>query len=396
MRVGIVGCGNISDIYAANSKLFRDIEIVACADVHPPAADRLSAKFGLRKLSVDDLLASSDIDAVLNLTIPSVHAEVSLAAIAAGKHVYGEKPLATTLADGEAVVNAARAKGVRVGSAPDTVLGAGIQRARRAIDEGVIGDVLTGTAAIMSKGMEHWHPNPAFFYQKGAGPVLDLGPYYVTALITLLGPVKSVLATGLISPAERLYGAEGPNKGKTFPVDTFTTVNAVLTFASGANIALIASWDVWRHGMRPFELHGTKASLRAPDPDTFGGDVEVSSDIPLLNMHDPKDAGLTGTRTEWDVIPTQDLVFGGVNYPFGNPVMANYRGLGLAEMARAIAEGRPHRSSGELALHALATMLGILESAETSRAVTIAHPCDKPAALAQEEAAGLLSEEVMA
>jgi predicted dehydrogenase len=396
MRVGIVGCGNISDIYATNSKLFRDIEIVACADVHAPAADRLSQKFSLRKLSVDGLLAAPDVDTVLNLTIPSAHAEVSLAAIAAGKHVYCEKPLATTLADGEAVVRAAQAKGVRIGSAPDTVLGAGIQRTRRAIDEGVVGDVLTGTAAIMSKGMEHWHPNPAFFYQKGGGPVLDIGPYYVTALITLLGPVRSVCATGLVSPIERRHGAEGPNKGRTFPVDTFTTVNAVLTFASGANISLIASWDVWRHGMRPFELHGTKASLRAPDPDTFGGNVEVSSDDLLLNMHDPKQAALKGTRAEWNVIPTQELVFGGINYPFGNPVMANYRGLGLAEMARAIAEGRPHRSSGDLALHALATMLGILEAAETSRTVTIAHSCAKPDALSQGEAAELLSEEVMA
>lgn len=396
MRVGIIGCGNISDIYATNGRLFRDLEITACADLMPDAAARLSEKFGIRKMSVEGLLDAGDIDAVLNLTIPLAHADVSLAAIAAGKHVYCEKPLATTLADGEAIVAAARAKGVRVGSAPDTVLGAGIQRARRALDEGAVGQVLTGTASIMSKGMEHWHPNPAFFYQKGGGPVLDIGPYYVTALITLLGPVKSVRAAGLISPVERRHGAEGPNKGKTFPVDTFTTINAVLSFASGAQISLIASWDVWRHGMRPIELHGTTASLRAPDPDTFGGEVELSSSDVLLNMHDPEQAALKGKTVDWEIIPTDGLVFGGINYPFGNPVTANYRGLGLAEMARAIEEDRPHRNSGDLALHALATMLGILEAAETDRTVAIAHACEAPAALTQVEAATLLRERASA
>lgn len=390
MRVGIIGCGNISDIYATNGPLFRDIGFVACADLIPAAADRLSNKFGLRKMTVDDLLAADGIDAVLNLTIPGVHAEVSLAAIANGKHVYSEKPLATNLSDGKAIVSAASAAGLRVGAAPDTVLGAGIQRARQAIDGGEVGQILTGTAAIMSKGMEHWHPNPAFFYQKGGGPVLDIGPYYITTLITLLGPVRSVRATGQISPVERRFGAEGPNKGKAFPVDTFTTVNAVLSFESGANISFIASWDVWRHGMLPFELHGTGASLRVPDPDTFGGAVEISSNDPQLNMHDPDQAGLRGQRVDWRIIPTQDLVFGGINYPFGNPVMANYRGLGLAEMACAIAEGRPHRASGELALHALAVMLGILEAAETDSIVAIEHACARPAALTQVEAAGLL------
>ncbi|MFV0383291.1 Gfo/Idh/MocA family protein [Paracoccus sp. (in: a-proteobacteria)] len=390
MRVGIIGCGNISDIYATNGPLFRDIDFVACADVIPAAADRLAGKFGLRQMTVGALLAADDIDAVLNLTIPGVHAEVSMAAIANGKHVYSEKPLTTNLNDGAAIVRAAAAAGLRVGAAPDTVLGAGIQRARQALDVGEVGQILTGTAAIMSKGMEHWHPNPAFFYQPGGGPVLDLGPYYITTLITLLGPVQSVRATGQISPVARRFGAEGPNKGKTFPVDTFTTVNAVLSFVSGANISFIASWDVWRHGMLPFELHGTGASLRVPDPDTFGGAVEISSNEPQLNMHDPEQAALKGQRVDWRVIPTQDLVFGSINYPFGNPVTANYRGLGLAEMARAIVEDRPHRASGELALHVLAVMLGILEAAETDGIVAISHGCAAPAALTEGEAAGLL------
>jgi predicted dehydrogenase len=390
MRVGIIGCGNISDIYAANSRLFKDIDIVACADIAPRAAERLSTKFNLQPMTVENLLASKDIDIILNLTVPSTHAELSLAAISAGKHVYSEKPLATSLEDGAAIIEAARRMGVRVGSAPDTILGAGIQTAKAKIEEGRVGKVLTGLAAIMSKGMEHWHPNPAFFYQKGGGPVLDIGPYYVTALVALLGPVKSVRAAGLISPLERKYGAEGPNKGNTFPAETFTTVNAVLSFESGANISLIASWDVWRHGVLPIELHGTLASIRVPDPDTFGGAVELSGDIKLLSKHDPNYAEDLKAQPGWDVNETDSLAFGGINYPFANPATANYRSLGLAEMANAIVSGRPHRCSGELSLHVLNVMLGILDSATSEKPVDIEHRCRTPAAFVPDEAAKLL------
>jgi predicted dehydrogenase len=201
MRVGIVGCGNISDIYVRNAKLFRDIEIVACADTNPAAAERLANKDSLRATDVRTLLTADDIEIILNLTLPDAHAEVSRAAIAAGKHVYSEKPLATSLQDGVALMEAAEAKGLRVGCAPDTILGAGLQSAKALIDEGRVGPIITGLAAVMSKGMEHWHPNPVVFYQKGAGPVLDLGPYYAGALTALLGPVSEVRAVGRISPA---------------------------------------------------------------------------------------------------------------------------------------------------------------------------------------------------
>jgi predicted dehydrogenase len=390
MRVGIIGCGNISDVYATNSRLFKDIDIVACADVSPQAADRVATKFALRKMSVDDLLSANDIDIVLNLTIPTAHAEVSRAALAAGKHVYTEKPLATTLEDGVAIVETAERNRLRVGSAPDTFLGAGLQSAKKKIDQGEVGTVLSGLAVIMSRGMEHWHPNPAFFYQKGGGPVLDIGPYYISALVALLGPIMSVRATGQISPLERRYGAEGPNKGKIFPVETFTTINAVLTFASGANISFIASWDIWRHGVRPIELYGTLASLRVPDPDTFGGEVEVSGNHVLLNMHDPEYASRFGSQPEWNVTQTVDTAFGGINYPFASPSMANYRSLGLAEMANAILQGRPHRCSGRLSLHVLAAMLAILESATTGEPVAVAHGRAAPAPFGPDESVKLL------
>ncbi|WP_018897647.1 Gfo/Idh/MocA family oxidoreductase [Rhizobium sp. 2MFCol3.1] len=392
MRVGIIGCGNISDIYAANSKLFHDIDIVACADVVPEASKRIAGKFGLEERSVDKLLSSKDIDIVLNLTIPSVHAEVSRAVLDAGKHVYVEKPLATSLEDGIDLVRRAKEKGLRIGCAPDTILGAGQQTARRNIDDGSAGQILTGVAAIMSKGMEHWHPNPSFFYQAGGGPVLDIGPYYISSLCNLLGPVASVYATGQISPAERIYGAEGPNKGKTFKVETFTTINAILKFESGATITFIASWDIWRNGMRPIELHGTKASLRVPDPDTFGGDVELSDTTLPLNTHDAEALALVGQRPDWNPVDTTKLPFGAINYPFGRPTIANYRSLGLAEMANAIANNRPHRCSGDFSLHTLAVMLGVLQSAELKREVQVSHRAERPEALTPEQASSLRSE----
>ena len=390
MRVGIIGCGNISDVYVRNAQLFNDIEIIACSDIIPSAAEQLAHKYSLREMNVGALLAADDIEIILNLTLPAAHAEVSRAAIAAGKHVYSEKPLATSLRDAVALIEEAEAKSLRVGCAPDTILGAGLQTAKALIDEGRVGQIITGLAAVMTKGMEHWHPNPTVFYQKGAGPVLDLGPYYVSALTALLGPVSQVRAVGQISPLERRYGAEGPQKGETFSVGTFTTLNSILTFSSGANVSFLASWDVWRHGVRPIELHGTLASIRIPDPDTFGGDVELSANNTLLNIHDARNVALVGTQVDWLIHKTGEKTFGGINYPIGNPVIANFRSLGLAEMANAIVEGRPHRCSGRFALHALAVMLGIIEAAELGEPVEIGFPGATLPALTGEEAKRLL------
>jgi predicted dehydrogenase len=390
MRVGIIGCGNISDVYVRNAKLFHDIEIIACSDIVPAAAERLAQKYSLREMNVGGLLAADDVEIILNLTLPAAHAEVSRAAIAAGKHVYSEKPLATSLQEAVALIEEAEAKNLRVGCAPDTILGAGLQTAKALIDEGRVGQILTGLAAVMTKGMEHWHPNPAIFYQKGAGPVLDLGPYYISALTALLGSVRQVRAVGQISPLERRYGAEVPEKGETFSVGTFTTLNSILTFSSGANVSFLASWDVWRHGVRPIELHGTLASIRVPDPDTFGGEVELSASNELLNIHDARSVALVGRQVDWLIHQTGEKTFGRINYPTGNPVIANFRSLGLAEMASAIVEGRPHRCSGRFALHALAVMLGIIEAAESGEPVEISFPGTTLPALTEEEAKRLL------
>jgi predicted dehydrogenase len=301
---------------------------------------------------------------------------VSLAALEGGKHVYSEKPLSTTVADGARVLAAARARERRVGAAPDTILGAGYQTARRTVDAGRIGRPLSAVAAVMSHGMEHWHPNPGFFFRKGAGPVLDMGPYYVSALVSLLGPVSSVQAVGQIGFAERTVSTPSSKLlGHSIRVETPTSVQALLEFASGAQATFLASWDVWKHSLPPIELHGEIASLRLPDPNWFGGRVEIAEG-----------------RDGWRAISARREPFSAVNWPLSKPVHANYRGLGLADMARAIIEDRSHRADGALALHALAVMTGMLDAAAEGRKVNIAVQCERPRPLEAGEARSLLTE----
>lgn len=391
LTVGVIGCGNICDVYVRNAQLFRDIEVTACADIAPQATARVAGLYGLRGMTVEDLLADPDIDIVLNLTSPTAHAEVSLAAIAAGKHVYSEKPLAISLEDGRHIIEAARVKGVRVGCAPDTFLGGGIQQAKAIIDSGEIGQILLGTAAVMGRGGEHWHPNPGFIYAKGGGPILDLGPYYISALAALLGPIEEVTARGMVSPIERRYGAEGPLKGKVIDVEVYTTVQSILHFASGIDVTFIASWDVWNHSLVPIELHGSVATIRVPDPDTFGGAVQVSGNRRPLNVHDPRDAEELATfRQNWITTETFGHRFGRINYPFDSPNTANYRGLGLADMAAGILGNRPHRCSGGFAFHVLAAMIGILESAESGQRRRIVSDWQEPEAFLGAEPERLL------
>ena len=373
LKVGIVGCGVIADIYCQNARRFRDIAMHACADIVPEAAERRASEYGLRAMTVPELMASPEVDIVLNLTVPVVHAEVSLQALAGGKHVYSEKPLATDIAAARKVTAEAAARGLRVAVAPDTVLGAAGREARRLIDSGALGEVTAGAMFVMSRGMEHWHPNPGFFFAPGAGPVFDLGPYYLTQLVCLLGPVKRVATFAGAAFADRLVSAAGPMQGQRIPVTTPTTLFSLLELASGARIIYGASWDVARHGMKPIELYGTNASLRVPDPNFMGGALEI------------------GTRDDdWRTLPTDYLTFGKDNWPVDAPRAANDRGLGLAEMACAIREKRPQRLSASLALHVTAVMAGILEAGETGRIVEIGESTDRPAPLTEAEARALL------
>ncbi|MBX5162891.1 MULTISPECIES: Gfo/Idh/MocA family protein [unclassified Rhizobium] len=374
LRIGVVGCGSISLAYMRNAPLFGGVEITACADINADAAKRRAAEFNLRAADVDALIDDRNIDLILNLTIPAAHFDVSMRALSAGKHVFTEKPLGVTAAEGRRLVDAATEKGLMLGSAPDTFLGAAGRHARRQMEAGAIGRPVTGTAFMMGRGMEHWHPDPSFYYQAGAGPVMDMGPYYLTMMVNLMGPIRRVQAVATSGQEERLITAEGPKQGTTFKVGTPTSVLSLLEFDCGATVTFGTSWDVFRHSNHPIELHGTEGSLRLPDPDNFGGRVAFSS-----------------RGAPWQETDTSGELFGAANWPIAAPDRANYRMLGLADLARAIIEGRTPRASGDLALHVLDVMEATLRAGETGVAQTIPGTVAQPRELREDEARSLLA-----
>ncbi|MDG1116162.1 MAG: Gfo/Idh/MocA family oxidoreductase [Flavimaricola sp.] len=373
LGVGIIGCGNISTTYLTFAPLFKSLKLVAVADINMDSARQKAEEYGVRADTVDDLLKASDVDVIVNLTIPAVHYAITRRILEAGKHAYSEKPLVLTLDEGKDLRDLAEAKGLRIGSAPDTFMGGAHQLARAAIDEGQVGRIIGGTCHVMGHGMEGWHPNPDFFYQPGAGPILDIGPYYVTNLIQLIGPVKSVASLATATFATRTI-ANGPRLGETVPVDTPTNIHALLEFANGATVTLGASWDVWKHRHANMELYGETGSLFVPDPNFFGGTVEK--------------AGSDGV-----VVPLDER-----GHPFGVPnhtsndgaPRANYRCAGLADMATAIDEGRKHRCDIDLAVHAVDVMTSILKAGEEKRFVDMTTTCERPAALSPAEAQALM------
>ncbi|MBB6408510.1 putative dehydrogenase [Mesorhizobium sangaii] len=374
LGVGVIGCGNIAMTYMRNAALFAGVELKACADISADAAALRAREYGIRAMGVDALLADSEIGLVLNLTIPAVHFDVTMSALSAGKHVFTEKPLATSAADGQLLVSEAKSRGLLLGSAPDTFLGAAGRRARRLMDAGAIGRPVTGTAFMMGRGMEHWHPNPQFYYQPGGGPVFDMGPYYLTMLVNLLGPVERVMAMATRGQEERLITADGPFKNTTFKVGTPTNVLSLLEFRSGATVTFGASWDVFRHSNHPIELHGTEGSLRLPDPDTFGGTVSLSE-----------------RGADWKDFASEGDLYGARNWPYAAPDRANYRMLGVADLVRSLQTGNTPRASGNLALHVLEIMEAILRSGESQGSVMVAGDVTQPALLTEEEATDLLA-----
>ena len=377
LGVGIVGCGNISTIYMHNLPKFRDLKLVACADVRPEAAQAQAAQFGIEALSIEALLARPDIQIIVNLTTPSAHYGVSHAALSAGKHVFGEKPITVEANDAATLVAEASRRDLKLGCAPDTFLGGGGRTAREFIDTGRIGKVLYGTCFLMSHGMEHWHPDPTFFFKPGGGPILDMGPYYLAALINLLGPVASVQGRASAGFATRLVTSKGSMNGKTIAVETPTTVMSLLHFESGADIVFAMSWDVWKHGHPPIELYGTEGSLRVPDPNFFGGAVQY-----------------TEKGGDWIPVPADDRPFGKPNWRSPNwadhmPSQANYRCLGIAELASAVLRGTPHRSSGALASHASEVMHAILKAGVEGGEIAVRSRVERPAPLTDVDATAL-------
>jgi len=350
--VGVIGCGNISAAYLKAARNFPLLDIRALADINPASAEARGAEFGIASRSVEALLADEAIEIVLNLTIPNAHVEVGLQAVAAGKHVHSEKPLGVNLVEAQALVRAAAEKGVRLGSAPDTFLGGAHQTSRKLIDEGLIGRPIGGAAYFMCPGHERWHPNPGFYYLRGGGPMLDMGPYYITDLVNLLGPVASVSGVATRLRSERTI-TSSPHAGTRIPVEVATHVTGALLFANGAAVSLTISFDVPRHKHTPLEIYGEKGSLIVPDPNYFGGQILFG-----------------GATEDWREIPTEHIYADG-----------NYRILGVADMAAAIRKNRPHRASGELAYHVLEVMLAFQTSSDSGRAVKIESRPERPAAL---------------
>jgi len=348
---GKIGVGVISKQYFASLERLPNLKLTAVADIDEARAAEVAAERGVDARPVGELLASDDVDAVINLTIPAAHVEVGLRALAAGKHVFAEKPLGLTTAEARPLIEA-QAGGLRVGSAPDTVLGTGIQTARRVIDDQVIGEVLGASVHWSAPGHERWHPAPGFYYQPGGGPLYDMGPYYLTSLVHLLGPVARVAGVARRSARERVI-ATGPTAGAVLPVDVDTHVTALLEHKSGVSTTVTVSFEVWATRAPKFEVYGSQGTVAVPDPNRFSEAVEV----------------FTAASGEWAAVPES----------------AGYRnagrGYGLADMAAAIAAGAPHRASGELAFHVLDIMESILAASASGQTVELSSTVDRPAAV---------------
>jgi predicted dehydrogenase len=349
-RVGIVGCGVISHAYAKGAAAFDTFEIVACADVVDARRDAVAAEYALEPMAVAELLASPAIDIVLNLTPPRAHAEVTRAALEAGKHVYSEKPLAVTSDDASDLVRLAESRGRRIGCAPDIFLGSAYEAGRRLLEEGAIGEPLAASAAMLAGGQERWHPDPDTFFMNGAGPLLDMGPYYLTAIVSLLGHVRDVagFATTLVS--ERRIEI-GPRAGERFTTETPTHTAAVLQLAGGRTATLVATFEAPGHYASTLLIHGADGELALPDPNMFGGTLRIRR-----------------RQGEWEDVP----------YPSGGPRDA--RGLGLHDLVEGIRAERPHRASAELAAHVVDVATSILEACEGGCVVPIDPVGDRAAA----------------
>lgn len=352
VRIGLIGCGKISGAYLDAAPDYPVLDIVACADIDHATAVRTARTYGLEAMSVEALLAREDIEAILNLTVPAAHASVNLAALHAGKHAYCEKPFATDPAEGAAVLTAASERGLRVGGAPDTFLGNGHQTVRALVDADRIGRVVAASAIMLSHGHERWHPSPAFFYAPGGGPHFDMGPYYLTALVNTLGPVRAVAAMAGRAFETRTVGL-GPNSGQSIPVQINTHISGSIEFVSGCIATVAMSWDVWNHSNASLELHGTAGSIRVPDPNGFGGPVAVS---------DPDG--------EWTEVPL-----------LSNGPTSNARSIGLADMCVGIRTGAPHRCCGALVQHVLEVMAAFDRSAYEHAQVELDSTPERPSPL---------------
>jgi predicted dehydrogenase len=365
VNIGILGCGHVSSQYFEGLALHESLTVVACADLDRSRAVEKAAQHVVPSVrSPDELLADPGVDLVVNLTPPQAHASASLAAIEAGKHVWSEKPLATNLEDARALLDAAEAANLRLGCAPDTFLGAGLQTAIKLVDDGWLGDTVVGGVAMVTEpGYESWHPDVSSFYREGGGPLLDLGPYYATALVALLGPVRRVTSLARATYPERTIGV-GPRRGERILVEVPTHVTGALEFECGATVALLMSWDVLATNLPYIEVYGNGGSLSVANPDEFDGEPRLRR----AGAEDLRQPPPPPGTVHWSPIP---LV-----HPEGAR-----RGAGIADIARAIGENRPHRASGELAYHVLEVLLALGRPDDGRSGVEIHSRCERPSPL---------------
>ena len=352
INVAIAGCGNISDIYLKNlTTSHPHLQVYAISDLNEENTKIKSDKYKIEKtMTFEEIIADPEVDIVLNLTPPLFHYELSKHALEAGKHVYVEKPLSQKFEEGKKLVELAEEKGLLIGCAPDTFLGAGIQTCRRIIDEGLLGNVFSAEAFMVCHGSENWHPNPEFFYKAGGGPMYDMGPYYLTALINLVGSIKSVFGMNTSCAAVRRITSQ-PKYGQIIDVEVPTHVSALLRFSNGAVGNIVTSFDIWGSSLPRIEIHGTRGSLIVPDPNFFGGEI-------LLKQYFDEEFR---------------------RYPLLTEESEDSRGIGLADMAKCIQERRTnHRASGKLALHVLEIMEKIHTSSDEHREITLETCCKRP------------------
>jgi len=366
-NVGLIGCGNIAETYFRSQEYFNNIKFISCADVNEEASKKCSVEYGIKAQSVDELLSNSDVDVVLNLTIPQAHYEVTKKTLLTGKHSYCEKPMSISFDQGKELVQIAKDNNLYLGNAPDTFLGGGGQLSRQLLDAGEIGDVKLGNFIFAFPGVETFHYNPDSWYKKGGGPIIDMGPYFFSMLVHLLGPSKNVRSRG-IKVKENRNIDNGPRKDEKVEVEIPTSYTFNVEFHSGALIQGFISFDVLNHQRNHMELYGTKGSMIVPDPNMFGGPVTISKEL----------------GSAWVEHSAEEMYLGKVNIINHSgrsneaPKQSNYRGAGLADMIHAIENNLDHRCSGDLALHVLDLIESTIKAAEVGEEITLQTTCKKP------------------
>ena len=367
-KVGLIGCGHIAETYFRAEKYFNNIKIIKCADINLKAARKCSKEYGIKFLTVNEILKDKEVEIILNLTIPKAHYEISKKALLNGKHVYSEKPLAINLKDGKELLKISRRKKLYLGNAPDTFLGGGIQKSKELVEKNIIGKIKLGNAVFAFPGIQSYHPNPEPWFAKlEGGPVIDMGPYYITALVNLLGPAKKVSGRIINGSKYRTIGI-GPKKGRKFKVNCPTTYLSTITFKNNTVIRLTLSFDVIAHQRNHIELYGEKGSMIVPDPNMFGGSVFTCKKL----------------GDNWKEFKTTKMHLGKINIRTQSsraneaPTNANYRGAGLSEMAYSIEKKRKHLCNGEISLHVLDIITSIMKASKSGVNQSINTDCIKP------------------